>query len=351
MTYNTQILIIRPEEARFLPVQTHSSELISELLLGMRLFGVQFCRIKVPDALGVGFSNAVGRAQFHFVGRGPVWLRSPGAELYRLDTGDAVLIPHGGPHAILSAQDTPASDVKPFALNAVPEDEGREQLAPNEDSACLDAVIFSCCMALELGGMQPLVAAMPEVLLVSTLLATSPEIRPMLDAMERESLTLQAGHLGILARLAEVVAALIVRGWVADGCRSATGWLGALQDPRLSRAIVMMHRHPGRHWTVATLANEAGHSRSVFSQRFLLAIGVSPLRYLTDLRMRLAFLSLSREDHSVETVAGQLGYGSLAAFSRAFKRSTGISPGAVRATNSRLSARDCLRNGNTGATS
>ncbi len=58
-------------------MQSSSSELISELLLGMRLCGVQFRRIEVSQPLGVGFSNAVGRAQFHFVGRGPVWLHRP----------------------------------------------------------------------------------------------------------------------------------------------------------------------------------------------------------------------------------------------------------------------------------
>lgn len=234
---------------------------------------------------------------------------------------------------MVSAEDTLSSDVKPLVLDAAIEDERREQVFADEKNSQQDVIIFSCCMELELGGMQPLVAAMPEVLLVSTLLETSPEIRPLLDAMERESLTIQPGHMGILARLAEVVAALIVRSWVADGCGSATGWLSALQDPQLGRAILMMHQHPGQNWTVATLANEANQSRSVFAQRFLLATGVSPLRYLTDLRMRLAFLSLSRERQPVETVASQLGYGSLAAFSRAFKRSVGLSPGAVRATN------------------
>ncbi|WP_285422323.1 AraC family transcriptional regulator [Pseudomonas sp. efr-133-TYG-103a] len=314
-------------------MQTSSNELISQLLIGMRLYGVRFRRIEIPDALGVGFCNEIGRAQFHFVARGPVWLRGPSAYLHRLDTGDAVLIPRGGPHAMVFAEDTLSSDVKPLVLDAAIEDKRPEQVFVDEKNSQQDVIIFSCCMELELGGMQPLVAAMPEVLLVSTLLETSPEIRPLLDAMERESLTLQPGHMGILARLAEVVAALIVRSWVADGCGSATGWLSALQDPQLGRAILMMHQHPGQNWTVATLANEANQSRSVFAQRFLLATGVSPLRYLTDLRMRLAFLSLSRERQPVETVASQLGYGSLAAFSRAFKRSVGLSPGAVRATN------------------
>lgn len=314
-------------------MQTSSNELISELLIGMRLYGVQFRRIEIPDALGVGFNNEIGRAQFHFVARGPVWLRGPSAYLHRLDTGDAVLIPRGGPHVMVSAEDTLSTDVKPLVLDAAIEDKRREQVCVDEKCSQQEVVIFSCCMELELGGMQPLVAAMPEVLLVSTLLETSPEIRPLLDAMERESLTLQPGHIGILARLAEVVAALIVRSWVADGCGSATGWLSALQDPQLGRAILMMHQHPGNNWTVAMLASEANQSRSVFAQRFHLATGISPLRYLTDLRMRLAFLSLSREHQPVETVASQLGYGSLAAFSRAFKRSVGLSPGAVRATN------------------
>jgi len=156
--------------------------------------------------------------------------------------------------------------------------------------------------------------------------------------MQREAMHTQAGYAGILARLAEVLAALTVRAWVAGGCinddqdgAAAAGWIGALQDPRLSRAIVMMHKDPGRHWTVETLAQEAHSSRSVFAQRFLAATGVAPLRYLTELRMRLAVRSLSRERQAVETVAAQLGYGSLAAFSRAFKRTVGTSPGAVRA--------------------
>lgn len=303
-----------------------ANDLISELLLGMRLCGVQFRRMEVPRPLGVGFSNEAGRAQFQFVGRGPVWLRSPAGELHRLDSGDAVLIPRGGQHAVLSRPDALSRDIRTFDP-AVPADDQPWESTEADQAA----VIFSCCMTLELGGMQPLVEAMPEVMRVDTILHSSPEIRPLLDAMERESLVLLAGHAGILARLAEVIAALIVRGWVAKGCGVATGWIGAMQDPRLSKALVMMHRHPGRPWTVASLASEAGQSRSVFAQRFLRATGVSPLRYLTDLRMRLAQQSLSHDHQAVEAVAEQLGYGSLAAFSRAFKRSVGVPPGSVRA--------------------
>lgn len=86
--------------------------------------------------------------------------------------------------------------------------------------------------------------------------------------MERESVSRQAGYAGILARLADVVAALIVRGWVEGGCGKATGWVQVLRDPRLSRAIYAMHQQPGLNWSVADLAKEAGTSRSVFAERF-----------------------------------------------------------------------------------
>jgi len=298
-----------------------ASDLISELLGGMRLCGVQFRRLSLPAAGGLGFSNEPGRGQFHFVARGPVWLRSPGGDMHCLQSGDAVLLPRGGRHALLAGPQVGSGAIQVFDPCLAAEDQ------PCDPQATL---LFSCCMQLELGGMQPLVVAMPEVMRVETLQDSAPEIRPLLEAMERESLLLLAGHGGILARLAEVVAALIVRGWVTGLGAEAGGYIGALHDPRLSRALLAMHRHPERPWTVATLASEAGQSRSVFAQRFVRGLGVAPLRYLTDLRMRLALQRLADEQVAVERVAEALGYGSLAAFSRAFKRALGVSPGAVK---------------------
>ena len=176
------------------------------------------------------------------------------------------------------------------------------------------------------------VKAMPEVMRVSSLLNTWPEIQPLLVAMERESLTRQVGYAGILARLADVVAALIVRGWVACGCGNATGWVQVLRDPRLAKAIYAMHQRPGVNWKVEDLAREAGLSRSLFAERFLAATGTTPARYLTELRMRLAVQYITHEGQALEKVAFSLGYQSLAAFSRAFKRITGQPPGALRAT-------------------
>lgn len=302
----------------------------SELLLGMRLVGVKYRRVEMPRPFGLDFGELPDRAQFHFVGQGPVWLRSASGQLYELNTGDAVLLPRGGEHQILSSPDvSPCKDLSIF--HSVPICPTVESCAQKDAPVEHDgALLFSACMEFDLGSMQMLVSSMPEVMLVGTLLDRYPELCAMLAAMERESLTRRAGFAGILARLADVVSAFIVRGWVECGCGDATGWVEALRDPRLGKVIVALHREPGRNWTVAELADEMGTSRSVFAERFLAVTGMTPVRYLTELRMRLAAQWIGHAREPIESVAFRLGYGSLAAFSRAFKRTLGYPPGAAR---------------------
>ncbi len=306
------------------------ADLVSELLLGMRLTGLQYRRMELAAPFGIRFGTMAGRAQFHFVASGMVFLRGPGAALQRLSPGDAVLLPRGGEHDLVSEPDLPSRHVDSFEATELCH-------CVSAIAACLEAgcrskdtLVFSGCMEFDLGGMHPLVGLMPEVMHVGTLLDRQPEIVPMLQAMEREVRTERAGSAGILARLADVVSASIVRGWVECGCDDVRGWLEALRDPRPSRAIGALHREPGRNWTVEELAIETGSSRSAFAERFLAVTGQTPLRYVTELRMRLAAEWIGRDRMPIEVAAERLGYGSHAAFSRAFKRVTGHSPGAVR---------------------
>jgi len=314
-------------------------DLTSELLMGMRLYGVKYQRIALHAPFGLQYEDAPGRAQLHFVGRGSLLIRSASGTLYPLQAGDALLIPHGKPHALISAEDAVCEPITTFTSKPICDSVCAINDAPDAESCPddSDVILFSACMAFELGGMQPLVHTMPDVMLVSTLLAQYPEIQPILDAMERETRQRKAGFAGILSRLADVVAAQIVRGWVENGCGQGSGLVQALRDPRLSQAMAAMHRAPGENWTVERLARESGSSRSVFAARFQSATGMTPLRYLTELRMRLAVQRIVNEGEAVESVAFHLGYGSLAAFSRAFKRIVGTPPGALRAGRASLS--------------
>ncbi|WP_028035494.1 AraC family transcriptional regulator [Chelativorans sp. J32] len=309
------------------------ADLVSELLMGMRLVGVEYRRIEITPPFGLRFGTVNGRAQFHFVARGQVFLRC-GQTVQAMNAGDAVLLPRGGLHELVSDAEGTGRDITDF--NAAPLCHSVSSIKACSGEGCRssDALVFSGCMEFDLGSMHPLVGLMPEVMLVGTLLDRYPEVLPMLEAMEREAHGERAGFAGVLARLADVVSAFIVRAWVECGCGDASGWVAALRDPRLGRVIAAIHRDPGRDWTVAELAAEMGSSRSVFAARFLAVTGMTPLRYVTELRMRLAAQWIGREHMPIETAAHRLGYGSQAAFSRAFKRAMGYSPGAMRGQNS-----------------
>jgi AraC-like DNA-binding protein len=117
-----------------------------------------------------------------------------------------------------------------------------------------------------------------------------------------------------------------------------TGWLAALRDPTVGRALRLLHQEPGRAWTVDELARQAGLSRSVLSERFTQLLGLAPIQYLTRWRMQVAARLLTDAVAKVSAVALEVGYDSEAAFSRAFKKAVGVAPAAWRDRQARVSA-------------
>ncbi|WP_163269264.1 AraC family transcriptional regulator [Chelativorans alearense] len=303
---------------------------ISELLMGMRLRGASYGKLRLAPPFGIHFP-AAPEARFQFIAAGNVYLQSEGLAPRPLACGDAILLPRGDGHSLVSAPGVAVRPVDSFERTPLCADVCAVSKAPEDASRTKDVLIFTGRMEFELDTLHPLVGLMPQVMSVGALLARQPEIMPLLSAMEREMATERAGSAGILARLADVVAATIVRGWVECGCGDATGWIEALRDPRLGRVIAALHRDPGRAWTVAEMAAEMGSSRSVFAERFAAATGTTPLRYVAALRMRLATQWIGRDRIAIDTVARRLGYGSQAAFARAYKRVTGHPPGKARA--------------------
>ena len=134
----------------------------------------------------------------------------------------------------------------------------------------------------------------------------------------------------MLGRLMELLFVEVIRHYVAQLPQSATGWFAALRDPLVGRALQLLHGDPIRRWTVEDLAREAATSRTVIAERFNSVIGQAPIEYLTSWRMQLAADRLRSGADSVVVIAADVGYESEASFSRAFKRVTGVTPGAWR---------------------
>lgn len=306
-----------------------SSDLVSELLSGMRLCGVQYHRIQTGPEFGMSFDDRPGHAYFHYLAVGTALLRSADGSLHRLSAGSAVLMPQGGEHALLSDDSVLVQPIDNFAKAALGDAVCGVDTCPI-NSTIPSAILFYGCMEFDLGGMQGLGPLMPPFMLADAHNDRYPGLEPIFTSIKNEICSGRIGFAGVLARLAEVMAAMIVRGWVECGCENASGLVAALRDPRLARAIFALHRNSGHNWSVEELAAECNISRSVFAGRFKSTIGIPPLRYASELRMRLASQWLKRDRLAIDNVAHKLGYMSQAAFSRAFKRVTGHPPGASR---------------------
>ena len=121
-----------------------------------------------------------------------------------------------------------------------------------------------------------------------------------------------------------------IRAWLESEPNARPGWLGALHDRYIAEAIARIHSEPSRDWTVASLASRLAMSRSAFAARFTALVGEPVMAYVTRWRMQVAMSALREERTTIAELASRLGYRSEAAFARAFKRETGMAPGAVR---------------------
>jgi AraC-like DNA-binding protein len=155
-------------------------------------------------------------------------------------------------------------------------------------------------------------------------------VQSTLRFMAAEARELRPGGETVITRLADVLVIQAIRGWIEHDQAAQTGWVHALRDKQIGRALTLIHRHPERVWTLASLASEVAMSRSALAARFTELVGEPPMRYVVRWRMHLAMSWLQERGSGLGELAGRLGYHSEAAFSRAFKRVVGVAPGAVR---------------------
>jgi AraC-like DNA-binding protein len=141
------------------------------------------------------------------------------------------------------------------------------------------------------------------------------------------------GTQAVLGRLMELLFIELLRRQAAKLPAGTKGWFGALGDPIVSRALQLLHEEPARRWTVDEIAARIGSSRSVLSERFKSLIGRPPIDYLASWRIQLASERLRLGHEAIPSIAASVGYESEAAFNRAFKRITGMTPGSWRQRN------------------
>ncbi|SFH61176.1 AraC family transcriptional regulator [Modicisalibacter xianhensis] len=270
---------------------------------------------------------------YHILVEGTCWVSVADQEPMWLETGDILVIPHGEKYVMSSvpthpdhyAYESSLAFFRQMAAGELP------SVVAEGDGVRRNRIIcgFLGCATRPF---NPIFGALPSMVRVPAVEAGHEDtVRHMVDFAVRESRYKQEGGFCVLLRLSELLFVEIIRRYLALDTAGKRGWLAALQDPVVGRALQVLHRHPAASWTLGHLAREVGTSRSVLAERFMHEVGLPPKEYLTRWRMQIAAQQLLEGVDKVYTVAREVGYDSEAAFSRAFKRIVGTSPTAWRA--------------------
>jgi AraC-like DNA-binding protein len=300
---------------------------LGEALHFLRMSGTFYCCSEFTAPWGLALPPMRQFLMFHVVVSGQCWIEVDGVEARMLKPGDLALVPHGEGHGLVSEHGVPAAPL--FDLPREYANDRYEIIRHGGGGVATSLV----CGAVRFDdpAAQQLLALLPR--LIYNQASSSPQlewINSTLRFMAAEAKALKPGGETVVTRLADILVIQAIRAWLEQDPAGHTGWLGALQDKQIGRAISLIHRNPAQPWTLASLASEVAMSRSAFAARFTELVGEPAMRYVTRWRMYVAHTRLKDEDVRLADLASGLGYESEAAFSRAFKRHMGISPGAAR---------------------
>lgn len=313
---------MRPE------VPAESTDRLARVLHALRMRSTFYCHAELGEPWALEMPAIADSISFHVVTSGICWLRLPDADPRELRAGDLALVPHGLGHDLASTENAAPGP----RVDLLPQRYVTERYSVLHHGGTGRAAQLICgVVSFDDPVARELMRALPPVIFVGgdTVSAAS-SIRDTLRLMAGELSRPQPGGEAVATRLADILVVQAIRAWIASDLDAGAGWLGALQDERIGRALQSIHDEPGREWTLERLAHVAAMSRSSFSTRFTELVGEAPIAYLTRWRMNVAHTRLRDENTTAARLATELGYRSEAAFSRAFTRVIGSTPGSVR---------------------
>jgi AraC-like DNA-binding protein len=267
---------------------------------------------------------------YHVVVEGRCFANIVGEPPIALEAGEVIVFTRGDPHVLASSPGMRADPVAPDALDAA----AGIQLPflMNYGGNGPASAKFVCgFLACDAQPFNPLLENLPPVIKVGDGHGNDAHwLGQFIRLATHESADKRAGGESVLARLSELMFIEVVRRYLESLPPEQAGWLAGLRDPFVGRALSLLHGAPARNWTIEDLARDVGLSRSVLAERFADIVGMPPMLYLARWRMQIAAGLLSGGKTNIASVADEIGYGSEAAFSRAFKKLVGVPPSAWR---------------------
>ncbi|MFF4990426.1 AraC family transcriptional regulator [Streptosporangium saharense] len=309
-------------------------DFLDDYLGGVRARGAVFCRSVVEPPWNVRFTGPVPLGLVTVL-TGDAWILMDGSAPEPLRRGEVALVRGGRPFSVADDPATPPQ--------IVIEDETTCHTVGDGPMLDADDLVLgprTCGLNAEATGTfvvagypirgdvgDRLLRSLPDLAIVQG----ERDLAPLLGLLAVEILSEEPGQQIVLDRLLDTLLVKALRCWFANPDSEPPAGYRALADPRVGRVLRALRDDPGRPWTVASMAGEAGLSRAAFSRVFTELVGTPPMTYVTEWRMTLAADLLREKGASVASVARRIGYSDGFAFSNAFKRVRGRSPGALLA--------------------
>jgi AraC family transcriptional activator of mtrCDE len=303
--------------------ESGAAELLNAMvpLLKIRPVIEDFCRFggswASPHA-----PNGRGWAQFHIVTRGSCRVERPGLGALKLDAGDILLLPHGDGHVVRSRKTGAAAAISTEFRNGI------RRRATNDGNT--DTELLCGRLLFEVSDENPLVAALPDEIVIRT--ADAPMLKRFQQLLTAIRDELDGGKTGselIAADFARALFVMMLRDHLAEG-PAGEGTVSLLRDRTTARVVLALLDDLARDWTLDQMAEQAIASRATLVRAFRKHAGTAPMTFLANLRLATARKRLAGTADPIAKIAGEVGYASEGALSKAILRKYGVRPGAMR---------------------
>ena len=324
----------------------HGADPLSDVLRTVKLTGALFFLVdasfpwgmEVPHAdafSSVILPGAQHIVSYHIILKGSGWIGIPNVTSTRFGAGDVLVLPHGDPYSMLSEPSQPPEFDSEATMDFLREmATGRLPFVSKEGGGGEPRSEFVCgFLGCDMQPFNPVLSTLPRLLRIEPSDTGHEDfLSRLIDLTLAEARQPRVGGASIRLRLSELVFVEVMRRYLETLPAHETGWLSGLHDPAIGKVLVMLHEQPTYPWTLNELASRACMSRAALAARFAHLVGHAPMQYLTQWRMQIAARLLADSSTKIAAVGREIGYESEAAFSRAFKRTVGVSPAAWRAS-------------------
>ena len=298
---------------------------LSTILEATRLRSVVYSKFPLAAPWGLDIVQDEN-SQFWRLVSGSCTVGSPDGRVIEMTEGDLVFVPHGSAHWIGDSATSLRMPSPEFV-------KARRAGIPVFNSDGDITVLIAGHFEFDYQPLHPFLKDLPPIIHIRQYVTENQLLLKQVTQLMLEELNNERPGSSIMLKcLSEIMFINIIRAYLEQAL-PGSGFLSALNDPRISKALKLMQDSPQNNWTLESLASEIGMSRSVFFNQFKKLVHETPLSYLTNWRIRQAQKLLMMDNSNISQIAVNVGYQSEAAFNRIFKSKTGQTPAVYRRSN------------------